>query len=79
LRVRKLGGSDIKWSNPYGNETTHFVGCTENPNAENSSCNHKKTITTFDPRPIFMHIIHQQRENAIRVGYYCNAKNMKVN
>jgi hypothetical protein len=36
LGIRKLGGSDIKWSNPYEEQTTHFVGCIESPNAKNS-------------------------------------------
>jgi hypothetical protein len=41
-RVRKPRRSDIKWSNPYGNQVTHFIGYIENPNFENSSCNCKK-------------------------------------
>jgi len=46
LGIRKLGGNDIKWSNPCGNQTTHFVGYIESPNVKNSSCNHKKIGTT---------------------------------
>jgi hypothetical protein len=48
LGIRKLGGSDIEWSNLCGNQATHFNDCTKNPNVENSCCNHKKTRTTFD-------------------------------
>ncbi len=52
LGVRKLKGGYILWSNLYGNQATHFVGCTESLSAENSSCNCKKIRTTFDARPI---------------------------
>jgi len=51
-RVKKPRGSDIEWSNPYGNQVTHFVGCTKNHDAENSSCNHKKVGITSDIGPI---------------------------
>ncbi len=37
--MKKLGGSDIKWSNPYEDQTTHFASCTKSPNAENSYYN----------------------------------------
>jgi hypothetical protein len=42
LGTRELKGSDINWSNPYGNQTTHFVSCTESFNPPNFSCNWKK-------------------------------------
>ncbi len=29
LNVKKLGGSDINWSKPYGNQVTHFVSGTK--------------------------------------------------
>jgi hypothetical protein len=45
-RVRKLRGSDLKWSNPCGDQTSHFVGYTKSPNAQNFCCNSKKTKTT---------------------------------
>jgi hypothetical protein len=51
LKVRKLKGNDIKWSNPSGDQVTHFANCTENLNAENSCYDCKKTRTTFDVRP----------------------------
>jgi len=38
----KLGKNDIDWYNPYGNQTTHFINCTESLNVPNSSYNHKK-------------------------------------
>jgi hypothetical protein len=49
-RVKKPKGSDIKWSNLYGNQATHFNGYIKNPNAKNFYYNHKKTPTTFDAR-----------------------------
>jgi hypothetical protein len=48
LGVKKPRGNDIKWSNPYGDQATHFVGRIESPNVINSSCNHRKVKTTFD-------------------------------
>jgi hypothetical protein len=52
LGIRKLRRSDIKWSNPYGDQVTHFTSYTKKFNAKNSYCNHKKTRTTFDAKPI---------------------------
>jgi hypothetical protein len=43
--VRTTKGSDIEWSNPYGDQTTHFVNCTESPNVPNFSYNCKKNVT----------------------------------
>jgi len=34
LEVRKPGGNDIDWSNPYGDQATHFFGCTKNFNVK---------------------------------------------
>ncbi len=51
LGVRKLGGSDLEWSNPCGNQTTHFVGNIKSPNAQNYCCNCKKTGSTSYARP----------------------------
>ncbi len=48
LGVKKLGISDIDWSNPYGNKATHFIGCIESLNAVNSPCNHKKIGATSE-------------------------------
>jgi hypothetical protein len=48
LGVRKLGGSDIDWSNPYGNKATHFISCTKSLNVVNSSCNKKKIGATSE-------------------------------
>jgi hypothetical protein len=50
-RVRKLRGSDLKWSNPYGNQVAHFVGYTKSLNVQNFYCNCKKTGTTSYVRP----------------------------
>jgi hypothetical protein len=46
-KVRKSGKSDREWSNPYGNQATHFTGCT---NAKKISCNCKNVRTTYDAR-----------------------------
>ncbi len=46
-RVKKPRRSDMKWSNPYGEQVTHFLGWTKNLHVENSCYNHKKIITTF--------------------------------
>jgi hypothetical protein len=40
LGIRKSGGNDIKWSNPCGDQTTHFIGYTESSNVKKSGCNH---------------------------------------
>ncbi len=42
LGLKELKGSDINWSNPYGDQATHFVSCTKSPNPPNFSCNRKK-------------------------------------
>jgi hypothetical protein len=34
LRIRKLRGSDIKWSNLLKDQATHFDGYIESPNAD---------------------------------------------
>jgi len=49
-RIRKLKGSDIKWSNLLGDHATHFDGYTKSPNVDNSSYNCKNVKTTFDVR-----------------------------
>ncbi len=51
LEVKKLRRSDIKWSNPCGDQITHFDHCSESANVENSCCNCKKIRTTSDLRP----------------------------
>jgi len=40
-----------RWSNPYGDQATHFVNYIERPNAPNSSCNYKKIGNTSNARP----------------------------
>ncbi len=52
LGVRKLGRNDINLSNPYGDQTTHFVDYTKSFNASNSSYNCKKKGNTFEAKPI---------------------------
>jgi hypothetical protein len=46
FEVKKLGKSDIKWSNPYGDQITHFTSYIESLNVKNFFCNCKKTRTT---------------------------------
>jgi len=48
LKIRKQGGSDIKWSNLYWNQATHFTSYIKSLNAKNSCCNRKKQGTTFN-------------------------------
>ncbi len=50
-RVRKLERNDIELSNPFGDQTTHFVGCIKSPNADNSCYNHKNVETTSNVGP----------------------------
>ncbi len=52
LKSEKLGGSDLKQSNPYGDQVAHFVGYTKSPNAQNSCCNCKIKRTMSYARPI---------------------------
>jgi hypothetical protein len=66
LGIRKLKGSDIEWSNPCGEQTTHFIGCTENPKVKNSCCNHKKIGTTFDAKPIIYVLFANEKETQVR-------------
>jgi hypothetical protein len=67
LKVRKPRGSDIKWSNPYGDQATHFVGCIESLNADNSYCDHKKIKTTSNVGPslirVFCVLCFHERSN----------------
>jgi hypothetical protein len=50
-KVRKPRGNDIKWSNPCGDQATHFNDYIEIPSFENSSCNHKKIGATSNAGP----------------------------
>jgi len=34
LEVKKPKGNDIKWSNPYGDQATHFTSYTKTPNVK---------------------------------------------
>jgi hypothetical protein len=46
LGIKKQRKSFIKWSNPRGNQATHFISCTKSLNVENSYYNRKKMGTT---------------------------------
>ncbi len=50
-KVKKLRKCDIEWSNPCGDQATHFVGYTKSLNVKNFYCNHKKTVITFNVGP----------------------------
>jgi hypothetical protein len=51
LKVRKPRRSDMELSNLSKNQTTHFVGCIERPNTNNSSYNLKNVRTTSNVGP----------------------------
>ncbi len=57
--VRKLGRNDIKWSNPYGDQVTHFTSYTKSFNAKFFYCNHKKKKNHIWCKTYYMCIIHQ--------------------
>ncbi len=65
LGVRKPQRNDIKWSNPWGDQATHFVGCTERPNADNYSYNRKKVGTTSDGGPIICVSFAKKRKTQV--------------
>jgi len=61
FKCKKYGGSDIDWSNPCEDQTTHFSGCTKSYKAVNSSCNCKKSVTTYEVGPtilFFLFLFH---------------------
>jgi hypothetical protein len=64
--VRNLRGSDIKWSNPYGDQITHFIGCIKSPNVEKIYCNHKKIVTSLNARPIIF--VSSANERKTQIG-----------
>jgi hypothetical protein len=66
LKIRKPQGSDIKWSNPLGDQATHFASCTERPNANNSSYNHKNVGTTSDVGLIICVSFAKKRKTQVR-------------
>jgi hypothetical protein len=66
LRVKKPRGSDIEWSNPYGDQATHFTNYTENPNVEKSCYNRKKIRTTSDARPTIFISFANKRKTQVR-------------
>jgi hypothetical protein len=65
LGVRKLGGSDIDWFNPCGDQAIHFIGCIESLNAPNSSNNCKKTSNTFEAGPIMCVSFANERKTQV--------------
>jgi hypothetical protein len=66
-RVRKLGRNYIEWFNPCGDQTTHFDTYIENPNVDNSSCNHKNVRTTFDAKPTIC--VSSAKERKTKIGW----------
>jgi hypothetical protein len=67
LKIRNPRGSDIEWSNPCGDQVTHFIGYIERPDVENSSYNCKKTRTTFDARLIIC--VSFANEGKTKIGW----------
>jgi hypothetical protein len=65
--VRKPKGNDVDSFNLCGDQATHFVSYTENPNAPNFSCNCKKKGNTFEVKPI-MHV-SSANERKTQVGW----------
>jgi hypothetical protein len=65
LGIQKLRGSDIEWSNPYGKQITHFIGCIKSPNVKNYFCNCKKIGTTFDAKPTIYISSTNERETQV--------------
>jgi hypothetical protein len=47
---RKLEISDINWSNPCGNQATHFTNYIESLNAPNSSYDHQNANSTCEAK-----------------------------
>jgi hypothetical protein len=74
-RIRKLGGTDIEWSNPCGNQATHYIGYTKSFNANNSCYDHRNTKTTSDVGPTIC--VSSTKES--KVGYYYMTKSVKMN
>jgi hypothetical protein len=66
-KIKKPRGSDIKWSNPCGNQITHFTNYTKSPNAKNPYSNCKKTITTSDAKPTIC--VSSTNEGKTQVGW----------
>jgi hypothetical protein len=64
--IKKLKGSDIKWSNLYGNQATHFANCIESPNANNSSYNYKNVRTASNVGPTIC--LSSAKEGKTQVG-----------
>jgi hypothetical protein len=65
--IRKLKGSDIKWSNLLGDQVTHFDGYTKSPNADNASYNCKNVKDTFDARLVIC--VSFAKERKTQVGW----------
>jgi hypothetical protein len=66
-KVRKPRRSDIRWSNPCVDRTTHFTDCNENLNAKNSCYNCKKIRTTSNARPTIC--ISSTNERKRQIGW----------
>jgi hypothetical protein len=73
IGVKKLKGSGINWSNPYGDQATHFVDYMKSPNAPNSSYNHTKKVTHLKQDQLCeYHLPMNEEQN--KVGYYNRTK-----
>ncbi len=68
----------IKWSNPCGDQATHFDGCIENPNA-NNSYNRKNVGTIYNAGPTICVSFTKEGKHTSGVGYHYKVKNTKVN
>ncbi len=75
--VKKHGVSYMDESNPYGDQTTHFINWMESPNATNSTYNHKKMGTTFETWPTIC-VSSTNERNTSKVGCCSRVDNMKM-
>ncbi len=75
--VRKHGGNDMDESNPYGDQTTHFINWVESLNATNSTYNRKKMGTTFETWPTIC-VSTTNEGNTSKMNCCNRADNMKM-
>jgi hypothetical protein len=75
-KIWKPRGSDIKWSNPWGDQATHFVGYTKRLYAKNSSYNHKNAKKTFDVQPTIC--VSSTEEEKTQIRWAATKKDMSM-
>ncbi len=76
MGIRKLGGSDIKWSNPYGDQI--MLAALK----ALMLITHATTIKTLEPHlmQVLLYVCHPPKKGKHnRVGCCCKAKSTNVN